>query len=169
MNANGSSQINLTPDPLPATIDNRRPAWSPDGTRIAFGSNEGGTYDIWTMKADGADPQRISSGNDLDTEPAWSPDGTSIAFRRSFTAGGSDLFVVPAAGGAARQLVLAGEQRMPVWTPEGARLVFVNSATVNARPDLYSMTAGGEDFRPIVTDGVPGGSINPAYLKRSSN
>jgi Tol biopolymer transport system component len=56
MNANGSNQANLTPDPLPATIDNRRPAWSPEGTRIAFGSNEGGTFDIWTMKADGSEP-----------------------------------------------------------------------------------------------------------------
>ena len=169
MNADGSNQTNITPDPLPATIDNRRPAWSPDGTRIAFASNEGGTYDIWTMKSDGSNRLRISSSDDLDTEPAWSPDGKTIAFRRSFINGGSDLYIVPAGGGQALQLAMAGEQRLPVWAPDGARLVFVNHATISARPDLYSMTPDGRDVRPIVTDGVAGGSLNPAFLKRPSH
>jgi Tol biopolymer transport system component len=169
MNADGSNQTNLTPDPLPGTIDNRRPSWSPNGARIAYASNEGGTYDIWTMRADGSDRQRISSSEDLDTEPAWSPNGQSIVFRRSFNSGGSDLFVVPAAGGQTSQLTMPGEQRMPAWTPDGARLVFVTHATLSARPDLYSMTSSGTDFQQIVTGAVAGGSLNPAFLKRSNN
>lgn len=168
MNADGSNQVNLTPDPLPATIENSRPAWSPDGTRIAYASNEGGTYDIWTMKHDGSNALRLSATADLDTEPAWSPDGQSIAFRRTLTSGGSDLFIVPFAGGNALQLAMPGEQRLPVWTPDGSRLVFVNHATVSARPDLYSMTPDGGDVRPLVTNGVAGGSLNPAFLKRTT-
>jgi Tol biopolymer transport system component len=105
---------------------------------------------------------------DLDTEPAWSPGGGSVAFRRSFNAGGSDLFIVPASGGDAVALAMPGEQRLPIWTPDGTRLVFVTHATLNARPDLYSMSANGTDFRPIVTAGVQGGSVNPAFLKRAS-
>jgi Tol biopolymer transport system component len=169
MNANGSNQVNITPDPLPATIDSRRPVWSPDGTRIAYASNESGTYDIWTMKSDGSDTRQLSTGEDLDTEPAWSPNGQSIVFRRSFNAGSSDLFVVAAAGGQPVQLAMPGEQRMPVWTPDGGRLVFVNHATLSSRPDIYSMTPDGGDVRPIVTDAVAGGSLNPAFLKRSAN
>jgi Tol biopolymer transport system component len=169
MNADGSNQVDLTPDPLPGTIDHRRPAWSPDGTRIAFSSNEGGGFDIWTMKPDGSDARRISTSSDFESEPAWSPDGSSIAFRRSFSSGGSDLIIVAVASGQERLLALPGEQRLPVWTPDGARLVFVNSATVAARPDIYSMTPDGVDVRPIVTDGVAGGSLNPAFLRRPSN
>jgi Tol biopolymer transport system component len=169
MNANGSNQVNITPDPLPATIDSRRPVWSPDGTRIAYASNESGTYDIWTMKSDGSDTRQLSTGEDLDTEPAWSPNGQSIVFRRSFNAGTSDLFVVAAAGGQPVQLAMPGEQRMPVWTPDGGRLVFVNHATLSSRPDIYSMKSDGGDVRPIVTDAVAGGSLNPAFLKRSEN
>ena len=169
MNADGSSPLDITPDPLPGTIDNRRPAWSPDGTRIAFASNEGGTFDIWTMNPNGSDKLRLSNSVDLDAEPAWSPDGTAIVFRRSFFSGGADLFVVSAAGGAERGLAMPGEQRLPVWTPDGARLVFVNHASVSARPDLYSMTPDGGDVRPIVTDAVGGGSVNPSFLRRTNH
>jgi hypothetical protein len=46
--ADGSGPVNLTPDPVPAVTDESRPAWSPDGLRIAYASNASGDYDIWT-------------------------------------------------------------------------------------------------------------------------
>ena len=48
------------------------PAWSPDGTTIAFGLQGG----VHVVGADGGDPRRLASGS----APAWSPDGTRIAF-----------------------------------------------------------------------------------------
>ena len=111
----------------------------------------------------------MSQGIGFISATAWSPDGASIAFRRSFSSGGSDLIIVPAAGGQDLLLAMPGEQRLPVWTPDGARLVFVNSATVTARPDIYSTIADGGDVRPIVTDAVAGGSLNPAFLRRPGN
>ena len=66
------------------------PAFSPDGTKIAFVSLENGAAnpEIYVMDADGSGRTRLttSAGNDFD--PAWSPDGTKIAFmsnRRSAT------------------------------------------------------------------------------------
>ncbi len=165
MNADGSNPVNLTPDPLPGVTNEARPAWSPDGTRIAYASNAGGNIDIWTMASDGSDKLRLTNTSDLDTEPAWSPDGHDIVFRRA-GASESNLYIVPAGGGVAVALALPGEQRMPVWSPDGARIVFVNQANLLARPELYSVITTGTELQPLVTSAVPGGSVNPAFLRR---
>ena len=51
MNADGSDLDRSTRSP---GLD-VRPAWSPDGTRIAFTSNRDGNYEIYVMNADGSD------------------------------------------------------------------------------------------------------------------
>ena len=169
MNSDGSNQVNLYPDPVPAIHDLGRPAWSPTGARVAFTSNEGGTYDIWTMRPDGSDRIRITNTADLDTEPAWSPGGTELVFRRTYASNGeSDLMMVPAVSGFPTPvpLELEGQQRLPRFTPDGTQLIFVHHATIQDRPDLYMVATDGSNFRALVTDAVPGGSLNPAFLSR---
>lgn len=167
MDADGSDPVNLTPDPVPALYDAGHPAWSPDGTRIAFASNEGGTHDIWVMNADGSGRTQLTNSIDFDVEPAWSPDGSTIVFRRSyFDTPTSDLGLVPAAGGAAQIFSRAGHERMPVFAPAGDRIVFVAHPMLLSRPDLFDMALDGTDVRSLVSDQVPGGSRNPAFLRR---
>jgi Tol biopolymer transport system component len=68
MNADGSKQTRLTISPA---VD-REPAWSPDGTRIAFLSQRDGGREIYVMNADGSNQTRLTNnGNEL--EPAWGP------------------------------------------------------------------------------------------------
>jgi TolB protein len=69
MNADGSGQTNLTNDP--AADD--RPAWSPDGTRIAFNSDRDGNSEIYVMNADGSGQTRLTNSLLADWAPAWSP------------------------------------------------------------------------------------------------
>lgn len=166
MDADGGNPVNLTPDPLPGITDERSPCWSPDGSRLAYISTAGGNRDVWTMAADGSDPQRLVDTIDLEAEPAWSPDGTVIAYRRSSSVDGSDVALVPAGGGEPVILALAGEQRMPCWSPDGSRLVFVSQATIGDRPDLWQMGASGEGALLLVGDAVAGGCTNPAWLRR---
>src|SRR5690606_33892410 len=135
---------NLTPDPLPGVTDESRPAWSADGARIAYASTAGGNRDIWTMRADGSDKRRITGTADLDTEPTWSPDGGRIAFRRSSDTLGSDVWIVPAAGGTATRLARAGGQRLPAWSPDGTLIAFVEGAP-GGQSQVFTMRPDGND------------------------
>jgi Tol biopolymer transport system component len=62
------------------------PAWSPDGTRIAFMAQEPGAtgndpdYNIFVMDADGSNLHRLTTAPGEDGWPTWSPDGSRIVF-----------------------------------------------------------------------------------------
>ncbi|MCX7599241.1 MAG: hypothetical protein N2512_10320 [Armatimonadetes bacterium] len=58
------------------------PAWSPDGTQIAFHSDRGGNYDIWVVNVDGTGLTRLTSADENEGFPVWKPDGSRIAFVR---------------------------------------------------------------------------------------
>ena len=86
MNADGSDPVNLTQGRHCAS-----PAWSPDGTKLAYiahsADHSGG--DIWVMDADGSNPQQVtdaSDDSDMKDYLSWSEDGRSIYYTtRRFT------------------------------------------------------------------------------------
>jgi TolB protein len=57
-----------------------QPVWSPDGKKIAFASDKGGNFDIWTLSLENWDLKQLTKDAHLDMSPAWSSDGRSIAF-----------------------------------------------------------------------------------------
>src|SRR2546428_7995703 len=65
--------------------DGYNPAWSPDGTRIAFDASWSGPRRIWIADARGRNPQQLT-GDTTDAahhvRPRWSPDGKRIVFQR---------------------------------------------------------------------------------------
>src|ERR1044072_7168181 len=62
----------------------RYPRWSPDGKKVAFASDRGGSYEIWTMDADGTNLRQLTFNSPPNTSfPVWSPDGTRLLYRRS--------------------------------------------------------------------------------------
>ena len=64
MNADGSGLVNLSRDvqrDFPGSLNEFLPAWSPDGTKIAFASNINGAWDAYVMDADGSKRVRLSS------------------------------------------------------------------------------------------------------------
>ena len=69
MNADGSSQTNLSNNPGTDIW----PTWSPNGSKIAFGSDRGGNPEIYTMNADGTEQTRLTDNPGTDCCPHWSP------------------------------------------------------------------------------------------------
>lgn len=63
-----------------SAASDRRPAPSPDGTRISFESNRNGLYQIWMMNTDGFGQRSITSSRGNDIQPHWSNDGARLAF-----------------------------------------------------------------------------------------
>ncbi len=57
------------------------PAWSPDGGRVAFVSQETGSDDIWVIQPDGTGAQNLTENTwEWDKHPSWSPDSRRIVF-----------------------------------------------------------------------------------------
>jgi uncharacterized repeat protein (TIGR01451 family) len=134
MNPDGTSQTRLT---VNAGAD-VQPAWSPDGTRIAFASvrsggvkGGGGTSShIYVMNADGSSVLAVTSGTGSDTEPAWSPDGGMIAFASTRT-GSAEIFVVHVDGtGLRRVTVNTVSDNAPAWSPDGSRLAYASGSDI---------------------------------------
>jgi len=140
------------------------PAWSPDGTKIAFSSNQSGKYEIWTMNSDGSGRSRLTDLKSLSSMPRWSPDSSKIAFISQVTAGGGlkyvEIFTMNPDGSGLEQITdsttLAGREAnagergywnsVPAWSPDGSKILFGSNRDGDGiTPVLYTMNPDGSD------------------------
>jgi Tol biopolymer transport system component len=121
MNTDGSAQTNLTKE---SGSEDAYPSWAPDGSRIVFAS-EG---DLYTMRADGSQQARLTSGKTEDQFPAWSPDGTKIALAASV---GSKTYidVVNADGTGRTRLTRGGLEVEPRWSKDSSKIAYADFKT----------------------------------------
>jgi Tol biopolymer transport system component len=147
MDADGGNVIRLSDQP----VRDSKPAWSPDGTRIAFSStrDDGSpiacqpecNYEIYIMDADGKNATRLTDHPERDTQPAFSPDGRQIAFA-SNRDGNWNLFAMDTGGGnVARWTGDTADDEQPAWSPDGGRIVFMSRR--DGDWDIYVMASGG--------------------------
>lgn len=157
------------------------PVWSPDGKKIAFASDRNGNFDVFVMDAAGGQAKRLTSNSANEIPEAFSPDGSSVLFSASIqdpvksamhpTARMTELYQVPAGGGAVKQL-LGTPAQMLSFSPDGKWMVYQDIKgfedewrkhhTSSVTRDIWrydfttgrhtNLTArGGEDRNPVVS------------------
>ena len=151
MNADGSNQTPLTSQ---SRISDS-PAWSPDGTRIAWQSmrlfydaNEEVCLpdppEIWVTDPDGTDQRFVVRDNDASfiptMNPAWSPNGTRIAFSSMNPPGIG--FVNPDGAGQTVINTVAPNESNPAWSPDGTKIAF-DAFVSGGNADLHTMNLDG--------------------------
>jgi TolB protein len=99
--------------------EERAPAWSPDGTHVAFMCRRGGPdFELCVMNADGSNQIQLTDNAVLDATPSWSPDGKQIAFHRPVGGPGRfQLWLINANGTGETQLTNPpGVNAFPNWS-----------------------------------------------------
>ncbi|MEJ3746397.1 hypothetical protein WEI85_24295 [Actinomycetes bacterium KLBMP 9797] len=186
--ATGALLLNLPMPPQLARFDDTQPAWSPDGTRLAFTR---GTYrgseltHIWTANAsDGRRQTDLtatvcgSACRVFDDSAAFAPDGVRIAFNRELDGlalthvdGSGCRMLFPSTGASCAAPVPAQErgQHQPrdvAWAPDGDAIVFsARRAADNNSPEalrIYDLATGA--VRPL-TDALPGRQKEPSWQR----
>ena len=115
MDAGGGSVKQLTNSPN----EDVYPAWSPDGSKVAFSRVDNGQADIYMMDADGNNVQQITDSPEAEMQLDWSPDGKKLVFVSA------DLilptiYVIDADGNNRRRLIEgSGVYAFPDWLPSG--------------------------------------------------
>jgi Tol biopolymer transport system component/DNA-binding winged helix-turn-helix (wHTH) protein len=159
-------QVALTAVPFTALPGRAiSPAFSPDGSRIAFAWNGNPAhvdkgFDLYVKGLGSETLLRLTQHPSEWISPAWSPDGTQIAFHRM---AGTDtgIYVVPALGGPERKL---RSTRMPMtnvftpinWSPDGKWIAFADSASEEERARIYLLS-----METLETTQIP---INPTCI-----
>jgi TolB protein len=121
-----------------------RPAWSPDGTALAFSAANTGT--LYVVNADGSNLRPLFAfgpGRQV-SDPTWSPDGTKLAFDgwwQDSPGGTHCIFVINANGSGAVCLGDTERSSTPAWSPDGSQLAVGRSDSLGS--DIWLINPDG--------------------------
>jgi Tol biopolymer transport system component len=178
MDADGSNQTNLTNTP---DTNEGQPAWSSDGTRITFTSDQdevGGFSDVWVMNADGSNqinltPTAPDADNFHEYQPSWAPSGTQIVFVREIPgqviSEQSDIFVMdadPTTDNATNLTNTDASEIDPAWSPDGTTIAF--AGVRNSGFEIVTMDPDGQNEEILTGDSFEGDDRAPDWSPDST-
>ena len=127
------------------------PAWSPDGTRLAYVSFARGHSAVYIQQVASGERVVASERKGINGAPAWSPSGRELALTLSKD-GNPDVYVMDIGTHALRRLTdHAGIDTEPAWSPDGRTIVFTSDR--GGRPQLYRVAATGGQAQRISFEG----------------
>lgn len=130
-------------------VRDKGPAWSPDGTLIAF-TKAGNDFDeIWVARPDGTSHRKLTAAGARDTQASWSPDGRRIAFT-SMLAGNWEIHVMDADGGNRMRLTSHPlHDTAPGWSPDGSQIAYQRGDEAGTSSEIRVMRADGSGDRVL--------------------
>jgi|GEM_PF-4419781 len=147
------------------------PTWSPDGTQIAYVSNDT-EYGLYLMDANGENIELLHTGGSAYSHPAWSPDGRYLVFQATFDEV-FDIYRLELATGEISNLT--NQERldnMPAYSPDGQFIVFTSDRTFNpfihtnpasqfSSYEIYMMDSDGRNPRRLTVNNR--GDTHPTF------
>lgn len=157
-----------------SAANDRAPCWSPDGTQIAFESERDGNWEIYRMRAEGSDLQRVTNHSASDRFPAWSPDGDQLAFQ-SERFGQPELCLLDLESRRVSRLThQPGAEIFPSWSPDGQKIAY--SLMQDDKLDIYVTGLDGQteqlthdSGREVWPRWAPDGSQIVFFSRRDTN
>ncbi|MFN7927156.1 MAG: LpqB family beta-propeller domain-containing protein [Blastocatellia bacterium] len=168
MELDATNKPKAAPQPLIAStkwdVDAR---FSPDGGKIAFGSNRSGSAQLWVARSDGQYPVQLTYFDDRGAggSPCWSPDGRQIAFdSRAISDGDTDIYVISAEGGKPRRLTTEpSRESRPSWSRDGAWSYFSSDRDNSGLRQIWKLPVAGGQAVQVTKNGGFAGMSNPRW------
>ena len=149
MDPDGTNIVNLTKSLRPDS----QPAWSPDGTRIAYVSEFQGNSDVYVMNADGTGQTNLTNLPGLNRDPAWSPDGDRILFTRDRGLT-PEIYAMNSDGTSQTNLTEHGAtDGWASWSPDGGKIAFASNRHGDRQADPLWMPTLGTSIYVMKADG----------------
>ncbi|NNE42843.1 MAG: DUF11 domain-containing protein, partial [Gemmatimonadetes bacterium] len=142
-----TSEVPAFETQLTGASGDQRPAWSPDGTLLAFDSNRVGGRNLFTVPSGGGAVLQLTFSSGADRYPEWSPGGDRVAFGANPGGGAANLWIKPLAGPAveldADPLNVDG---FPAWSPDSLQIAYRKGR------DIYLISSSGGTPVQLTTD-----------------
>ncbi len=140
-------------------VNQGTPAWSPDGKKITFSSNQG----IWIMNADGSNQKQVFDSVIWDGEPSFNDDGSKIYFASEYVSPIYSKFIsihlVDSDGLNRVQLTKNADIRAPAMSPDGGTIAYISKLSGNY--DIWTMDGDGSNNVRLTDD--PADELTPAW------
>lgn len=125
--------------------DDRDPAWSPDGQRLAFSSRREGNWDIYIYDLATNETTRMTYNLGFEANPKWSPDGQYLVYESYSSSTHLDIYIMSADGSEQPQRLPASSDApdfSPAWSPDHRRIAFVSWRDGNQDIYIFSLDTG---------------------------